>query len=382
MSKKAKLIKTLLSFLIFISIHNIKAQSYFQLLDSGKVWIEQVYSFGNPAGKSDFFLNGDTIINNTAYKKIFQNIDDPWPPPPTYSAACREDTGNKRVYIVPSGDTIEYLLYDFSVNAGDTVSFYKTWGGEQQTRIIAVIDTIMINGNCVKRFKLNGCVLGIPDYWIEGIGSENGLLNPTICVTDYTVVLEQVIQNQFEIYNYLSPQPQPVADFFVDSINGNGVYFNNTSNNACTYKWYFGDGNSSILENPFYIYLDTGSYNVTLIASTSDNINIITKLVQIGEIVGLDGITDENSLTIQVYPNPFINETIIILPCSNEDGLSLIFTLYNILGEKQDISYTLYITKDRSEIKLNRGDLQPGLYFYKVKSKNRSIGIGKLIINN
>lgn len=89
----------------------------------------------------------------------------------------------------------------------------------------------------------------------------------------------------------------------------------------------------------------------------------------------------ENKSQINAYPNPFTNETTLILPCSNKNGLGLIFTLYNILGGKQDISYTFYFTKDRSEIKLNRGDLQPGLYFYKVRNKNRTIGTGKLFIN-
>ncbi len=44
------------------------------------------------------------------------------------------------------------------------------------------------------------------------------------------------------------------------------VHFINRSENATQYIWYFGNGDSSMLENPVYTYADTGLYDVMLIA--------------------------------------------------------------------------------------------------------------------
>ena len=47
------------------------------------------------------------------------------------------------------------------------------------------------------------------------------------------------------------------------------VNFINNSSGGNTYKWYFGDGDSSFLYQPIHVYPDTGVYNVTLIVSDS-----------------------------------------------------------------------------------------------------------------
>jgi PKD repeat protein len=49
------------------------------------------------------------------------------------------------------------------------------------------------------------------------------------------------------------------------------VHFNNNSQYATAFRWDFGDGHSSTLENPTHVYAVAGTYNVTLIV-TGDNI--------------------------------------------------------------------------------------------------------------
>ncbi len=66
------------------------------------------------------------------------------------------------------------------------------------------------------------------------------------------------------------------------------VFFSNTSQNADSYTWYFGDGSSSVLSTPVHDYVQPGSYNVTLIA---------------GNAAGCSDTIKQNAL-IQVYPNP------------------------------------------------------------------------------
>ncbi|MFC2138207.1 FG-GAP-like repeat-containing protein, partial [Bacteroidota bacterium] len=45
------------------------------------------------------------------------------------------------------------------------------------------------------------------------------------------------------------------------------------------WKWYFGDGDSSSMQNPVHLYTQSGSYNVTLIASSNDASDTTTQTI-------------------------------------------------------------------------------------------------------
>ncbi|WMN12900.1 DUF4958 family protein [Marivirga salinae] len=66
--------------------------------------------------------------------------------------------------------------------------------------------------------------------------------------------------------------PEAIAGFSF-SINQNNAYtidFTNTSQNAVSYTWDFGDGSTSNEENPSHTYNDDGEYEVVLTATNSD----------------------------------------------------------------------------------------------------------------
>lgn len=68
------------------------------------------------------------------------------------------------------------------------------------------------------------------------------------------------------------PVATPVASFqyVIDANDFLNVTFTNFSQNASSYEWDFGDGNSSTEENPSHTYMATGDYTVVLTASNSD----------------------------------------------------------------------------------------------------------------
>ncbi|MCX7742962.1 MAG: PKD domain-containing protein [Flavobacteriales bacterium] len=79
--------------------------------------------------------------------------------------------------------------------------------------------------------------------------------------------------------------------------------FNNTSTNATSYHWNFGDGNTSTLANPNHVFPTNGTYTVTLIAySDCGDSAVATQVVVINPNVA--GIEDENVLSFGIYPNP------------------------------------------------------------------------------
>ncbi len=70
--------------------------------------------------------------------------------------------------------------------------------------------------------------------------------------------------------------PTPVPSFtqdrsFIEA--GETVTFTNTSTDAATYLWDFGDGGTSTSESPAYAYTETGTYDVVLTATGSGGIS-------------------------------------------------------------------------------------------------------------
>lgn len=94
--------------------------------------------------------------------------------------------------------------------------------------------------------------------------------------------------------------PLPVAGFtYVD--NGNGeIVFTNTSQNATSWNWDFGDGGVDFIQNPVHTYSVSGNFIVSLIVTDSCGNNSITSINII--------ITNTNNLifnsSLEIFPNP------------------------------------------------------------------------------
>lgn len=127
------------------------------------------------------------------------------------------------------------------------------------------------------------------------------------------------------------------------------VTFTNTSTNANSYFWDFGDGATSTDINPFHNYNAVGNYTVTLIAENGI-CNADTTSINI-EVQAPVGIEDEDAVDIRIYPNPF-NAVL------NVTGLGNIFN-YSI----RDISGRLIKSgSSNGTIQLNEA-LSAGSYF-------------------
>lgn len=83
----------------------------------------------------------------------------------------------------------------------------------------------------------------------------------------------------------ISPQVFPTASFVI--INNGcdapcGVQFQNTSLNAVSYQWDFGNGGNSVAVSPSQTYASKGIYNVTLIATAANGLkDTVTQAVTI-----------------------------------------------------------------------------------------------------
>ena len=71
--------------------------------------------------------------------------------------------------------------------------------------------------------------------------------------------------------------PEPIADYKMEvsgEVSPVNVAFTNTSENAETYLWDFGDGQTSNEENPIHTYELWGTFNITLTAMNGDKSTI------------------------------------------------------------------------------------------------------------
>jgi PKD repeat protein len=81
-----------------------------------------------------------------------------------------------------------------------------------------------------------------------------------------------------------TPPPLPVSEFtYLNASETTSlVSFTNTSTNATTYSWNFGDGFTSTLASPSHSYASAGTYTVTLTVTNSSGSSTSTGTLNIG----------------------------------------------------------------------------------------------------
>ncbi|MCP3928159.1 MAG: T9SS type A sorting domain-containing protein [Bacteroidetes bacterium] len=194
--------KPLPIFLIILNVFLIQINGIAQnFAKEGDQWNIAIYPTFSPNTTSySIRVQGDTIINNQAYKKLQSspNADNSsWPP---LNRFIREDSLQK-VYLCDG--TSELVLYDFSLQVGDTFKIESPFFNDFQCEIVVLeIDSITLNnGGQRKRLTIGRTDIpdwGPPDYWVEGIGSMKGVLSHFMfhCATDYSEELLCFYQNE------------------------------------------------------------------------------------------------------------------------------------------------------------------------------------------
>ncbi len=180
--------KKLILFILILSAIAVKSQTniYHPFPDSAAFWnIEYSSGYGSDSYDENYSItfSGDTIINSTAYHKLVapkikyfshsgaNGYSTGWDSG-YYAGSIRQDTALRTVYFVPPNDSIEWLLYDFNLEVGDTLKGYLV-DGSPIPYIVQVVDSELIDNTYRKIWG----GLGNPIYIIEGIGAIfNGLI--------------------------------------------------------------------------------------------------------------------------------------------------------------------------------------------------------------
>lgn len=134
--------------------------------------------------------------------------------------------------------------------------------------------------------------------WEFGDGSISRSDNPThtfFAGGNFTVRLrgtnEVGTNSEIEKREYISVYARPFADFLVSTrvvyIPDQEAIFKNLSENASTYLWDFGDGDTSTDSDPRHAYSEEGFYDITLIAT--NDLGCVDTLFRSAEVQAISG---------------------------------------------------------------------------------------------
>lgn len=120
-----------------------------------------------------------------------------------------------------------------------------------------------------------------------------------------------------------------VADFTSAFAGGAVVDFTNASSgNATSYAWDFGDGGSSMDENPSYTYAANGTYTVTLVATGPCGDSTVTQTVEMTTV----GVDNGLSRFVSIYPNPSNGKFTVAFSEMNASQVTV--SVYNVHGQE------------------------------------------------
>ena len=159
--------QVIFSFILLTVFLSTRGQEYVPLIDTSRIWnVAELFPHGGGALNYEY-LFGDTVtIGNTLYFEVKVNSE--------VFGYMREDTLSRRVYYRSIWDDESALLYDFSLEEGDTIQLYGDPG--HKYTVLQVDSVELLNGDVRKRWIFSLEFYHTNAVWIEGIG------NTTICL--------------------------------------------------------------------------------------------------------------------------------------------------------------------------------------------------------
>lgn len=200
--------KSLLLIFISVSLRLFSQTSvYHPFPDSNAVWnvwfSANCFANGMTNDRYSIIFSGDTVINGYTYHKLSTPyvLSNSWGTclgvSAGYKGAIRQEIANRQVFFVPPSSSTEQLLYDFTLQVGDTVKGYlaPNFGYD----VVAKIDSILIDSSYRKRWLINPCV---NFDLIEGVGWMYGLIqrSPGCLIDETSFLTECVRQNGKSLY--------------------------------------------------------------------------------------------------------------------------------------------------------------------------------------
>lgn len=259
--------------------------------------------------------NGCTAVSNT----ITTNVSNA--PTPTISA--------NGATTFCDGDTVT-----LSATAGDTY----TWSNNATTQSIKVTTSGTYS---VSVTNANAC---------NGVGTSNSIV---VTVT-----------------------PQPEAGF-TSAVQGasNNIAFTNTSTDATSYNWNFGNNQTSTSASPVHTYSQNGVYTVTLTATNGNCTDVFTAQVT---VVGVSVEEVPNTINnIRLFPNP--NNGSATLEIGASENADVVISIADVTGRTVS-SFNTVVNNGTNLVAINTGEFAGGIYFVSVRNGMQN-NVVRMVVN-
>ncbi|HCS20759.1 MAG TPA: hypothetical protein DIW47_09400 [Bacteroidetes bacterium] len=222
-----------------------------------------------------------------------------------YQKVCKSQRKGIDVVIIPRPSGVELI------EGNPKKGLYRT-GNLSDPDVVRLNDTLAYelqpptgfnNGNFGSAWMvtdlvvstLSGGAVNSSDTFTVSPGANNGMFRytPTVGVDSIIMVRVTVLNTSTmcdtTVSRYILVAGDPVARFNAGAIcEGDMATFTNQSTIASgflTYKWYFGDGDSSTNPSPTHTYAQAGSYDVRLIATSNYGFSsVFDSSIQVFEI--------------------------------------------------------------------------------------------------
>jgi hypothetical protein len=154
----------------------IISQDYNKLIEPNKTWnvINYVCGYAPCSWWTNALTFGkDTLINGKKYSEVLEDwrILGDFRPSGHF---IREDTLARKTFMLNYTCMDEILLYDFTLEKDDSLLFCDN---SDFLLIVDSIKYILVQNETRKCIYFNSDQYGVEEYWIEGIGSNCGLVN-------------------------------------------------------------------------------------------------------------------------------------------------------------------------------------------------------------
>jgi hypothetical protein len=339
--------------IIFICSFSCKAQVYYPMLDSvSNVWyyVANVFPVLSPQSSSGncnygsasfgvagtLITTGDTIINSTSYKILEQH--DPGGGNDCRFGYLREDTTAKKIYFVDNIFSPEEILYDFSMQIGNSINlnFFQSFGiYSNGSYTLDSIGLVSIPAGLRNIFFLNNHAMPFSPTmtWIESVGHTGHL-----------------------VYSRSANSSGGFFGIFCNDYIDRNFYQMLTCFEHASSKIYFDScAQANALNNPCVQYQDSCNYW-----------NICGSVEELGSV---------KSFTVS--PNPAKEE--ITLTIQTDKKTKADFIVRDIAGKEIMISKTGKILSGSESFKWDIGRLAIGIYIIECRIKEGSL-YRKLVI--
>ncbi|MBV6438543.1 MAG: hypothetical protein EPGJADBJ_00167 [Saprospiraceae bacterium] len=157
----------------------------------------------------------------------------------------------------------------------------------------------------------------------------------------------------------IAPSPN-----YAVQLDGLTATFTNSSQNALSYLWEFGDGNTSTAVNPVHTYLTPGNYTVKLLATNQCKTS--TKSLNLPVTVGVEDLATR--LGIRISPNPTAGDFRVEMDSQTDAG-TIRFSLFDAQGRLiKEVETT--VKQGFNQVTFENLQLPKGVYQLNVQAGN------------